>query len=150
MTAMIRLKRLLMGVFTTSLVTAALCESFSQEPAKSTTETSIVKLLRKRHAVLSQLVRVQTQAYTQGEADIEAVVQAHQELLLVELELAANHGEKIRLIRKAVRLAGELENIAEAKFKAGQASQADVLRSRAEKLRAETDLLRELQESKQE
>lgn len=111
------------------------------EPAKQ----SVAELLQQRRAVLLSLVEVQTHLYQVGKADIEAVVQAHQELLLVQLELAASRDERINLLKKAVHLAMELENLAQARYKAGRATQADVLKSQAAKLKAETDLLRERQ-----
>lgn len=88
-------------------------------------------------------MKVQTNAYDQGKVGIEAAVQAHQDLQLVELELADDHDERTMLLEESVRLAGELQKIAEAQFKAGQASAADVLKSQADHLRAEVDLLRE-------
>lgn len=136
----------------TLIVAFVSARGLGEEPTKTRPEIeqSIVKLLQKRRAVLVQLVKVQTQAYAQGEADIEAVVQAHQELLLVELELAEDHDERIELLKKAVRLATELESIAEAKYKAAEARQSDVLKSQGERLKAETDLLRERQKAKKD
>jgi hypothetical protein len=136
-----------MGIFAALLVTGVTYQSFAQKATRSrpANETSITELLQKRRAILSELVKVQTDAYGQGKVGIEAVVQAHQDLQLVTLELADDDDERIKLLEESVRLAGELQKIAEAKYNAGHASVADVLKSQADYLRAETDLLRERQ-----
>ena len=137
--------RFVIGIFAALLVTGVPFQSLGQEATKSrpANETSITELLQKRRAILSELVKVQTNAYDQGKVGIEAVVQAHQDLQLVKLELADDHDERIKLLEESVRLAGELQKIAEAKYNAGHASVADVLKSQADHLRAKTDLLRE-------
>lgn len=146
------LKRLGIGIFATIFVAGALIQTLGQEPPKSrpTIEISIADLLQKRRAVLSELVKVQTEAYRKGEAGIVAIVQGHQELLQVELELATDHDARIKLLKESVRLAGDLERIAEANYHAGHASAIDVLKSKAERLRTETDLLRERQRTEKE
>lgn len=106
-------------------------------------EGSIVALMRERQSVLSQLVEHQTAAYRMGEADIETVIQAHQDHLLAQLELAGSLDERITLLERSVELARELEEIAEAKHRTGEGVLADVLKSRADRLRVEIDLLRE-------
>ena len=106
-------------------------------------EESIAALLQERRSVLSHLVEHQTAAYRQGEADIDAVVQAHQDFLQVGLELANGHEERITLLERSVELAADFEEIAEARHQAGQGTMADVLKSRADCLRVEINLMRE-------
>jgi outer membrane protein TolC len=137
------------GMLVTLLVTAGLFEALGEESPVSlpATNASIVELLHKRHAVLSQLAKVQTEAYRHGNASIEAVIKAHQELLGVELELAKTDDERINLFEKAIQMARDLEQIAATKYKSGNASQADVLMAEADGLKAQTELLRERQKS---
>lgn len=125
-------------------VTGALLEANGQGPSKPQLRinSSIVELMQKRHAVLSQLVKVQTKAYHQGEESIDAIIHAHQELVKVKLELAATDDDRNTLLEQAARLARDLERTAGAKYKSGQASRADVLKSQTERLKAEVDLLR--------
>lgn len=140
-----QLKRPVIGTLATLLVTGALIEALGQESPKSPsrTNTSIVELLQKRRAVLSQLVKLQSEAYRKGEVSIEAMVDAQQELVRLELELATSDDERITLLEQAVQLARDLEKVTTAKYKAAQASQADVLKSQAARLNAEIHLLRE-------
>lgn len=139
------LTRPLIGILATLLVTGALFEALGQESLESpqATHTSTIELLQKRHSVLSQLVKLQTEAYRQGGASIEAVVEAHQELVQVELELAVTKDQRIALLDKAVHLARALVRIASAQHELGKASMADVLKSQSETLRVEIVLLRE-------
>ncbi len=111
--------RFVIGIFAALLVTGVPCQSFAQKATKSrpANETSITELLQKRRAVLSELVKVQTDAYDRGTVGIEAVVQGHQDLQVVELELADDDDQRIKLLEESVRLAGELQKIAEAKAK---------------------------------
>ena len=139
-----QLTRLLIAMLAVLLVTGAFALG---QDSNSTPKTSIVELLRKRHAVLSQLVKVQSEAYRKGETSVEAVFNAHQDLVGVEIELAASDAERITLLEKSVQLARDLEEIATAKFKAGQASQADVLKSQAARLNTEIVLLRTRQKT---
>jgi hypothetical protein len=102
--------------------------------------------LEKRRAVLFQLVKIQTEAYRQGKASLEGMVEAHQELVQVELELATTDDDRVKLLEESVQLARDLEKIATARYQAAEASQGDVLKAQAARLRAETDLLRQRQE----
>ena len=107
MTTTILWNRFLVNIFTTLLVVATVHESFGQDSTTSQTATppSIVELLQQRRAVLSELVRVQTKAYHQGAIEIEAVIEAREALLGAELELAADHAARIKLLEQSVHLA---------------------------------------------
>lgn len=152
MTTTILWNRFLVNIFTTLLVVATVHESFGQDSTTSQTATppSIVELLQQRRAVLSELVRVQTKAYHQGAIEIEAVIEAREALLGAELELAADHAARIKLLEQSVHLARDLVKMAKAKHAAGRASVADVLKSRAERLGAEIALAHARQQAKQD
>lgn len=102
----------------------------------------VEKLLKERQSVLQQLVEVQIAEYRTGNSHFAGVVQARQQLLEVELELARDAARRIKLLEDFVRMTDELHKIAEAQFKAGNASIADVLQSKALALGAQTELLR--------
>ncbi len=138
------------SLVTMLLFTAASVEAIGQEPLNSPTtkkKKSVDELLHDKHAVLSQLVKVQSEAYRRGEASIGAVVSAHQRLLEVDMELATTDADRITLLENAVHLASDLERVVTANFKAGSASQADVLRSQAARIDAEILLLRQRQKN---
>ena len=142
--------RIMIGVFTIFLLTRGLLPTSAQEPLNSgdQVEMSVTELLQKRRAILLELVKVQTEAYQQGKAQIDAVFQAQQELLRVNLELATSEEMRINLLEEASHLSAEFQKSAEAKYSAGLATQADVLKSQSETLRAKTDLLRARQRAR--
>ncbi|HAW32106.1 MULTISPECIES: TolC family protein [Gimesia] len=148
MNTTLRLNQFVTGFFIATILTVGSAGSFGKEPTAVTAE-SIVELLQKRQLVLSQLVRVQTEAYRNGETGIESVVQARQQLLLVKLELATSHEERIKLLERSIKLASELEKLAEAKHKSGNGSAADILSSQSDRLKVEIRLVRERQKKKQ-
>ena len=59
------------------------------------------------------------------------------------LELAANPAERADWLRKDVQLAEDVQKIVEARFRAGQASQAEALQAQIAVLEARIRLLRE-------
>lgn len=142
------LNQFVTGFFIATILTAGPAVSSGNEPTSATAE-SIVKLLQKRQFVLSQLVKVQTEAYHNGETGLESVVRARQQLLLVELELATSHEERIKLLERSIKLASELEKIAEAKHKSGNGSAAAILSSQSDRLKVEIRLVRERQKKMQ-
>ena len=133
----------------TRLVHAAVClaalglagsSAFSDSgPAEvgSAAGRSLTELLQERRAVLKALVEVQVQAYRIGKLGFEPIVQAHKELLAAELELASDRAERVELIQKFVHLAADFEKLAAEKLRAGEATQADVLRAQALRLEAQ-------------
>tara|TARA_R110002095_G_scaffold2435_1_gene9882 strand:+ start:3086 stop:3535 length:450 start_codon:yes stop_codon:yes gene_type:complete len=142
------LNQFVTGFFIATILTAGPAGSFSNEPTSATAE-SIVELLQKRQFVLSQLVKLQTEAYRNGETGLETIIQASQQLLLVELELATSHEERIKLLERSIKMARELEKIAEAKHKSGNGSAADMLSSQSDRLNVEIRLVRERQKKMQ-
>ncbi len=142
------LNQFVTGFFIATILTAGPVGSSGNEPTPATAD-SIVELLQKRRSVLSQLVKVQTEAYRNGETGMESVGQARQQLLLVELEFATGHEERVKLLERFIKLAKELEKIAEAKHIAGSGTVADMLRSQSDHLKVEIRLVRERQKKKQ-
>jgi len=145
----LKLKQIVVCMLATLCITGALLEALGQEAPESqpATNSPIVELLQKRFAVLSQLVKMQTEEYHQGKASVDAMIHAHEELIKVKLELAATDDDRNTLLEQAVRLARDLERTARAKYKVAQTSQADVLKAHSERLKKELDLLREPQRS---
>tara|TARA_R110002126_G_scaffold36989_3_gene111975 strand:- start:653 stop:1102 length:450 start_codon:yes stop_codon:yes gene_type:complete len=142
------LNQFVTGFFIATILTAGPAGSSGNEPTPATAE-SIVKLLQKRQFVLSQLVKVQTETDRNGKTGLESVVQTRQQLLLVELELATSHEERIKLLERSIKLARELEKIAEAKHKSGNGSAAAILSSQSDRLKVEIRLVRERQKKMQ-
>jgi len=145
--------RSLNPVFLMSAAIVALIITFThsdarEAPATKTTaqQKSIAELQQERLGVLEQLVEVALKAYTVGEGDIEQGLQAQQQLLEAKLELAENRETRLEIHAKAVKLATEWQQVAEARYRAAQSSQADVLQCRANSLKAEIALQREQQE----
>ena len=136
------LNQFVTGFFIATILTAGPVGSSGNAPTPATAD-SIVEHLQKHQFVLSQLVKVQTEASRNGKTGLESVVQARQQLLLVELELATSREERIKLLERSIKLASELEKIAEAKHKSGNGSAADILSSQSDRLKVEIRLVRE-------
>ncbi len=147
---MLRLQKSLAGAFGILLITGTIFETSGQEQAKQQPSDAdeMTVVLQKRHAVLSQLLELQTASFRKGNTEIDDVFQAHRQLQRVELELAATNRDRIQRLEKSVRMAADLEKIVEAKYEAGKTSLVDLLKARAENLRIQADLLRERERAK--
>lgn len=106
-------------------------------------EKSVAELQQQRLAVLQELVNVAFTAYRTGEADIAQGMQAQQQLLNAKLELAEDRESRLKILSESVELAAEWQKVAEARYRAAESSQADVLQCRARRLEAEIALVRE-------
>ena len=101
------------------------------------------ELLRERQATLRQLVKVVTVEYRQGTSGFESVLRATDQLIDAELELAENAKGRIIILQRRVELMKSLFSMVEAKFKAGQVRQVQVLTAQAALLEAQIQLARE-------
>lgn len=148
----VAIKQTTIGVLATLIAAFATNLASCEEPinAKPRPERTIRHLLEEQRDALQNLVAVQTDSYRIGKADIGAVVQGHQQLLRVQLELATDPAQRVKLREDAVKLAAELERISAAQYKSGQATAADVLQSQVTRLGLQVDLLRERQRTKKE
>ena len=117
-----------------------------QQKATSTIDTKsddVEKLLRERLQTLVEVARLQEQAYKQGESSFDSVLSAQTEVLTARLELAKTPPERISIREELVAAARQLQDVTERKYQAQQATQTDVLRAKALRLRADADLLQE-------
>ena len=103
----------------------------------------IEELLKERRDTLQQLVEVVTAEYRQGVSGFEPVVRATDQLIDVELELAKNAKGRITILQRRVELMKSLFSMVEARFKAGQVTQAQVLAAQAALLESRIHLARE-------
>jgi outer membrane protein TolC len=112
--------------------------------AKETNQTQQIEdLLRERQAILQKLVEVVTEEYRQGTNGFESVVRATDQLIEAELELAKDSKARIVVLERRVELMTNVFSMVEAKFKAGQVTQAQVLAARAALLKSRIQLIRE-------
>ena len=139
------LQKTVAGAFALLVIAGTHFKTSGQEQAKQQRSDmeEMTVVLQKRHAVLSQLLELQTASFRKGNTEIDDVFQAHRQLQRVELELAATHKDRIQRLEKSVRMAADLEKIVEAKYEAGKTSLVELLKARAENLRIQADLLRE-------
>ncbi len=107
------------------------------------TVDNVEKLLHERLGMLVEIAKLQLQAYQQGESNFEAVLSAQTDVLSARLELAKTVEERIMIRKNLLETARQLEEVTTRLVQAREASQIDVLRAKALRLRAEADLLRE-------
>lgn len=101
------------------------------------------ELFTERIAVLEQIVRLGTEEYRSGHVEFSMVGRAHTELLEARLAVTEPVEERIIVLRDIIQVAGQLEEMAQQRFRAGDASQLDVLVSRANRLKFEAHLAQE-------
>lgn len=143
------LQKTVAGAFALLVIAGTHFKTSGQEQAKQQSDTDeMADVLQKRHAVLSQLLELQTASFRKGNTQIDDVFQAHRQLQHIELELAVTNKDRIQRLEKSVRMAADLEKIVEAKYEAGKTSLVDLLKARAENLRIQADLLRERERAK--
>lgn len=100
------------------------------------------KLLEERKALLRQAVGVAVEEHRAGRIDLDSVLTLRRDLLNAELELAASREERIELYGKLVEHARAWENTTAELYKSGGATQVDVLKAKAARLRSQIDLER--------
>ncbi len=102
----------------------------------------IQKLLEEQRAVLKEAVQLAVREYRTGRVDFDSVLELRRDLLIAELELAANREERIKLHEEFVELANEFEKVATERFRSGQGTQVNVLKAKAAVLQSRIDLER--------
>ena len=117
----------------------------ARETKSAAQQKSIAELQQERLAVLDELVIFATNDYQNARAVFGKVVQAQQQLLEAQLEIAENHESRLKALKKSVELATQWQQIAEARKQAGRGTETDVLQSKANRLKAEIALHREQQ-----
>lgn len=111
---------------------------------EDTTSAEIDTLLRKRRDVFQQILTiVKAQNEENGGATRDAVLQATNQLLAAELQLAKSRDERVCLLQKRVKNFKELEDVAQSGNDSGVVTGKEVPLAKAARLQAEVDLLRE-------
>jgi outer membrane protein TolC len=112
---------------------------------KDQTEESakkIKELQKERIATLKEMADAITRLFQSGHGSFDAVLEARLLLLKAELDAAEKEADRITLYKNFVDESRKIENLAEAKVKAGRGTQASVLKVKAMRLEAEINLER--------
>jgi len=104
---------------------------------------TIETLLIERRDTLRTAVHWRDAQYASGSIDLPVVIRAKQALANAELEVARTKAERLAVRQKQIDNLRELEHVVEHRVQAGIVSEVDVLEIKAERLKAEIDLLRE-------
>lgn len=132
-----------LAVFTLSTTRIAVAQTAKSKPSVDDGSAALNTLLKERRDTLRQLVTVATANYRIGQTTFDSVIRASDQLINAELDLAEDASARIALYEKRIALLKDLEQIAEAKFRTGHATQEDVLAAKAALLEARIQLLRE-------
>lgn len=112
----------------------------SVEAQDKAIDPDVEKILRERLVVLQEAAKLQREAHRSGAAAFSATIDADRAVLDAELELATTKAERVRIREAMLKTATTLEMTVSELAKAAETTQADVLRARANRLRAEADL----------
>lgn len=107
------------------------------------TGTKLDVLLVELRDTLLARVKALEEKHRAGKASIGMVISARTDLLDSELELVSSKEAHIDVFEKRLENLRQLEEVMKKRIAAGQAGLADMLLTKAERLRAEIDLLRE-------
>lgn len=103
-----------------------------------------VDVLRaERIELLRHILEINEERYRLGDAEIDEVSKAQQELLSAELEAADSVEERLQLLTAQVELAKRIEDIASAKFEQGLGTQIGVLQAKSARLKFAIELQKE-------
>jgi len=102
-------------------------------------------LVEARVKTLEQLVALMGRQYQVGQATVGDYLTAESELLEARVELAPDRKTRIDAIVKLVGNLKKTEVLAKERLKSGMAGQAEALRVKAARLKAEVRLARELE-----
>jgi outer membrane protein TolC len=133
------------GFLIATLTVGILCvlplEAQDPPPQANGNSGTIATKLQEMRKTSKQLVAVQTQLYASGAISITEVVTAQSQLLELELKLAKAAAVRTKVLSAQLQLAESAEELANAKFNAGQVTQADVLQSRLARMHIEVLIL---------
>jgi outer membrane protein TolC len=88
-----------------------------------------------------QLVELQTRAHQSGEASLRDLIPAHRQVVELQIRLADTVADRVKVIEAHRALLQQVRNLVEASYRAGQATQADVLAAEIELAKTELWLL---------
>jgi outer membrane protein TolC len=109
------------------------------QPAIDATAAEVTKLRKERIETLRQAAQSAQELYAHGTLDFGEVIRLNQALLDAELA-SATARERVDLLKKAVELAKQQEQLAATRFQAGMANQLGVLEAKAHRLAVEIQL----------
>ena len=111
-----------------------------QKPETATTK--IRRLQLERIEVLRESVKFVTVAYRQGTLDFERVVSSQRKWLDAKLEVAETRAERISVLAEQLKLAQQLLEFADQKFRVGLSTQLGVWEAKSAALRIEIELMK--------
>ena len=130
-----------LGVCAAFAVISARAEPKDADPAPDAEK--ITALQKERRDLLREVVNSAEEGHRTGVLAYSAVSRAMTAWLNAELDLAANHAERVAVREKILTHAENVEKTAGEAFKVGNADRTDLLEAKAARLQAEIDLLRE-------
>jgi outer membrane protein TolC len=116
----------------------------SVSPASGDVES----LLKQRLELLTEIAKLQREAYRQGEGGVSAALNAEADVAAAKIELAKTAADRISAHEELVKVALQIEKAAEQVIRAGQGPRTDHLKAKAFRLQAEANLLRARKASK--
>lgn len=132
------------GVVSVLALLVAVATPYAKDgPEAAGSAADIRELLTARRDVLAQLVDVQRQRYMTGATGFESVARSRMELLNAELELASTAAERVATYESLLQTANELDRAVQQRYQAGEGGLNELLESKALRLKAEADLLKE-------
>lgn len=132
------------GVLSTWVVLTALAApNAGTAPATAGSAADVRKLLEERRDVLTTLVEIRQGLYRNALAPLDSFLRARKELLGAELDLASTPQERVAAYESLLQNAEQMEQTVKAQKEAGQSSEDKVLECRAERLKAQADLMTE-------
>ena len=106
-------------------------------------DPEVEKLLRQRLVVLEEAAKLTQEAYRAGQTNFTGTLAAQQAVLEAKLELAKGAAERVLVREEMLKNAQALEQITEQLASAAEVSRMSLLGAKANRLRAEADLLQE-------
>jgi hypothetical protein len=106
-------------------------------------DPDVEKVLRQRLCVLEGIAKTHREAFRAGAAAFTGTLSADLAVLEAKLELATTKAQRVQIREEMLKHAESLEKSAEEMAKAAALPQMKLLEARANRLRAEADLLME-------
>ena len=113
------------------------------QDAEKNARTKLDELLVERRDTLLERVKAVEEKYRAGKTGVEVVISARNDLLGSELPLVSSKQARIEVFEKRLENFRELEEVMKRGVDSGVAGLDDMLLTKAERLRAEIDLLKE-------
>lgn len=123
------------------LATTALPARAQAEPGDS---PEVTALLKERRDVLQSRVEILEVLYKQARAPMTDLVEAKEEFLIAELELAGTKEKRIEILKSRIENLQFAEKFYEVLKQRAKASEADILEVKAQRLLVQAELQRAL------